>query len=410
MKSFLLSFLLTGLVFLLGAQDSLQNEATRKLHEIFELEQKYGEQEDNPPFPKVLPASQKERADFWQDLLDQLEEVPSNALTKTDRINLAVFKYILQDRIAQYEYQAYLIPFNAEGGFYNALNAGRGGRFRSAEDYQKFHDRLRDFPRYMRENMQLMRLGIEKGVTAPRLIADNYRVLIGPYLQTPVEEHILYTPYLEMPENIGPAAADSIRRTGRQLIRDSILYIYRRFDEFMQEDYLPAAREEAGIYGIPQGKDYYEQRVAYFTSLDVTPEEVFQTGQREVARIRQAMESIIREVGFEGDFAAFLHFLRTDPQFYLTKPQALLEKASYWSKKIDGRLPAYFGTLPRLPYGVAPVPDAIAPNYTGGRYVPGSSRRHRAGTYWVNTYKLDSRPLYVLPALTLHEAVPGHHL
>jgi uncharacterized protein (DUF885 family) len=142
----------------------------------------------------------------------------------------------------------------------------------------------------------------------------------------------------------------------------------------------------------------------------MSAEEVFEIGQREVARIRAEMEAVIQETGFGGSFADFLHFLRTDPRFYAATPRELLREASYFSKKIDGKLPEYFGKLPRNTYGVEPVPEVLAPTYTSGRYSPGNPAKNRAGYYWVNTFNLPARPLYALPALTLHEAVPGHHL
>ena len=185
---------------------------------------------------------------------------------------------------------------------------------------------------------------------------------------------------------------------------------FQSFHDFLVKEYRPKARTTLGASHFPNGKAYYEQRTQYFTTLDISPEEIFQTGEKEVARIRADMDAIIKELNFKGSFADFLNFLRTDPQFYAKTPKALLKEAAYYSKRIDAQLPRFFGKLPRLPYGVAPVPDAIAPKYTTGRYVPGSSSNHQSGTYWVNTYKLESRPLYVLPALTLHEAVPGHHL
>jgi uncharacterized protein (DUF885 family) len=393
------------------AEASSNVDATEALYELFEAEQQFQQRDGGYTFPDVLPAAQKNRADFWRSLLVKLEKIPAGELSKADRINLDIFRYILEDRTARYEFGAYLIPFNAEGGFYNNLSYSLNrSRFDKREDFEKYHQRLRAFPQFMRDNIALLRLGIDRGITSPRLIAENYRVLIEPFLEPDMAANPLYAPYQKMPEGWEASVKDSIRTTGYRLIRDSVVVIYRHFDQFMKEAYLPASRAEPGIAGIPQGKAFYEQRVAYFTSLDISPEEVFQTGQQEVARIRKAMEGIIEEVGFEGSFSEFLTFLRTDPQFYVTEPRALLEKASYWAKKIDGQLPAFFNTLPRLSYGVQPVPAAIAPNYTGGRYSPGSLENHRAGNYWVNTYKLESRPLYVLPALTLHEAVPGHHL
>ena len=194
------------------------------------------------------------------------------------------------------------------------------------------------------------------------------------------------------------------------IVGQQILPAYQKFNQFLKEDYLPNAPQKVGIAGITDGKNFYEQRVKFFTTFDISPEEVFAIGQQEVKRIRAEMQAIIDELEFEGSFADFLVFLRTDPQFYPKTPKALLQQAAWITTEMQGKLPQYFSKLPRMPLTVTPVPAALAPNYTGGRYSPGSYENNRAGQYWVNTYKLESRPYYVLPALSLHEGVPGHHL
>ena len=305
-------------------------------------------------------------------------------------------------------YKTYLIPFNAEGGFYNAFSY-RVNRydFSDAEEAQNYLERLREYINYFEGNVTLMKRGIQQGIVSPRVVAKNYAVLIKPFITRDLQKNILYSPLLKVGES---AVAPEHRRALETLLQDTIIPLYEMFDEFMREEYLPAAKEEVGISAIPKGKELYEQRIRYFSSLDMTPDSVFNLGQSEVQRIRSEMESIISSLDFEGSFDDFLTFLREDPQFYVTEPRDLLKEASYLAKRIDGMLPQYFNVLPRLPYGVIPVPAAIAPNYTGGRYSGGSWEDHRAGNYWVNTHKLESRPLYILPALTLHEAVPGHHL
>lgn len=388
-----------------------QNAAQYKdiLYTLFEEERQYRNNSDNELFPNVLPEVQNKDAAFWQSLLDRLETIPKEQLNEADQINYDTFRFILENRLAEIQYEVYLIPFNAEGGFYNELTFRLNRhRFDKPEDFERYLNLLNAFPQYMRDNMALLETGIEKGITAPRLIAANYEVLIEPFVETQLEAHFLYQPFKSIPKDWD--SKEVLQGRGRQVLQEKILPVYREFDRFMQQKYLPAAQEMVGISAIPNGKAYYEQRIRYYTTLDMTPEQVFQKGQQEVARIRADMEAIIKQVKFEGTFADFLEMLRTDPRFYHTEPRELLKEASYYSKKIDGQLPRYFGKLPRLPYGVEPVPAAIAPNYTGGRYSPGSAKQNRAGNYWVNTYKLESRPLYVLPSLTLHEAVPGHHL
>jgi uncharacterized protein (DUF885 family) len=213
-----------------------------------------------------------------------------------------------------------------------------------------------------------------------------------------------------MPPSISAAEAERLRQAARTAISDSVIPGYQAFLDFMRDEYLPGARTTLGAFALPNGRAYYAHKIRQFTTLDLSADEIHQIGLDEVARIRLEMQAIIDATGFDGSFADFLAFLRNDPRFYAETPEDLLKEAAFIAKTMDGKLPALFNTLPRTPYSVAPVPDDIAPKYTGGRYVPPAAGSNQPGYYWVNTYALDSRPLYTLPALTLHEAVPGHHL
>lgn len=385
-------------------------ENTKQLYGIFEKVRKHSLEKRDNFFADVSETARQKESIFLGEILDELNGIDVSTLSQTDRINFEVFKY---EQLNQYDlirYRAYLIPFNAEVGFYNQLSYSIPDGYSSIKEYQKYNDRLKAYPTFFRENINLMKKGIETGIVAPKVTAESYLVLSEPFQKEAINENILFRPYLKIPEDIPADTFDLLKSEITRIISDSILPLYQSFHEFMSNEYLPASYEEVGISRIPGGKALYEQRIAYFTSLNMSPDEVFNRGQEEVKRIREEMEEIIRQVGFKGNFSEFLDFLRTDPQFYVTEPKDLLMHASFIAKKIDGLLPRYFNKLPRLSYGVQPVPEAIAPNYTGGRYSGGSWENHQAGNYWVNTYKLESRPLYILPALTLHEAVPGHHL
>ncbi len=349
--------------------------------------------------------AQKDTLDIF---LERLSKIEKRKLSEINQLDFEVFNYILKNERDVIYYKTYLIPFNAEGGFYNSFSY-RVNRYdlTDPDDAGNYLDRLRDYKTYFENNVSLMKQGIEQGIVSPKVVAKNYAVLIKPFITSDLQKNILYSPLVKAGES---AVAPQYRQSLELILQDTIIPMYEMFDEFMREEYLPAAKEEVGISAIPHGKALYEQRIRYFSSLDMTPDSVFNLGQSEVQRIRSEMEQIISALGFDGSFDDFLTFLREDPQFYVTEPRELLKEASYLAKRIDGLLPQYFNVLPRLPYGVIPVPAAIAPNYTGGRYSGGSWEDHRAGNYWVNTHKLESRPLYILPALTLHEAVPGHHL
>ena len=303
------------------------------------------------------------------------------------------------------------MPLNAEGGIYTNLSyMVRGMPFETIQNYEDYLKKLEAVPQFFEDNINLMRLGIEKGITQPKVIVKNYKALMKSYLVDQPTESGFYQPLKKINNNVPTELQTDIQKRGQQVISEIVIPTYHQFDEFMEKEYLPNTRNTLGASELPNGKAYYEQRVQYFTTLPLTSDEIFEKGRTEVARIRADMEQIIKDVNFNGSFADFLKFLRTDPQFYAKTPKDLLKEASYLSKKMDGKLPQFFNSLPRNSYGVQPVPAAIAPNYTGGRYSGGSLENHQAGNYWVNTYKLESRPLYVLPALTLHEAVPGHHL
>lgn len=361
-------------------------------------------------FARVTEASILSRASFYRGLQDGMKNIVVERLNRQDQVNHQIFSFILADEVSEADFQMYLVPFNAEGGFYNEAGNAFRGQLRTREDVGRLLTRLRTYPQYLSDHIALLRTGIQRGIVAPRGVAENYSTLIPPFSSPDPEKNTLWKNLQSLPASLQARERDSLLNLGKAIIFESIVPAYAAFDKFMQETYLPACRERPGISEIPGGREYYRNRIAHYTTIGMTPEEVFATGEQEVARIKAEMESVMRQAGFTGTLAEFFNFLRTDTRFYATTPRQLLQEASYWSKKIDGRLPAYFDPLPRLSYGVEPVPEAIAPNYTGGRYSPGSAANHRAGNYWVNTYKLESRPLYVLPALTLHEAVPGHHL
>lgn len=418
MKNILILLLLifTTLTFYQCEQGDGKN---KKLHQLFEEEQEFREAQSTSlndydgenEFPDISPAAQNRRADFYKNILSKLEKINASKLSTSDKISYDLFKYILEDRIARHSFEDYLMPINAEGGFYTYFGGiNRGMLFEKKDDYEVYLARLRGFRRYTEAQIELMRLGIEKGLTQPKVIMEKYKALIEPFLVEDPTKTTFFKPFENMPTTISVDSQSILITQAKQIIQDSVLATYQIFDKFMSEEYVPNCRTELGATSLPNGKAYYEQRVKYYATLPMTSDEIFELGQKEVARIRADMEAVIEEVEFKGDFAAFLKFLRTDPQFYAKTPKELLMHASYLSKRIDGKLPEYFNTLPSLPYGVEPVPAVIAPNYTAGRYSGGSWARHKAGNYWVNTYKLQSRPLYALPALTLHEAVPGHHL
>lgn len=408
------------LPILLIAQTEANNPMQQLLDEYWNFQrtanvssdEEGSEPADNRHLPEVSLEREQELGKHWQTFLDKLKAIDRSQLDLQNRITYDLLQLTLEDNLAHTQMQTYLMPINSEGGFHtNFMYRMNGLPFDTEEDYQSYIEQLLAFPKYVTDHIALMRLGLQKGIMQPAVILKNSPKGLDIHLVKKAEDSYFYKPFETMPASFSTEQQTKLREAGKKAILEGAVAGYAKFKAFLEQEYLPKSRTSVGISVLPGGKEFYEQQVRYFTTLNnISPDEVFEIGQKEVQRIRSEMEAIIKEVGFKGNFAEFLHFLRTDPQFYATTPEGLLKEASFLAKKIDGKLPDYFNTLPRLPYGVQPVPDAIAPTYTGGRYVPGSVQGHRSGTYWVNTYNLPSRPLYVLPSLTLHEAVPGHHL
>ncbi len=361
--------------------------------------------------PSVGVADEARRDGEYRKFRRRLLEIDPAALDEEDRESYVLFRRELDDAIRAFELGTYRFPINADSGFHTEFaRLADEVPLATTRDYENYVARLRAFPGFARQNIDVLREGLRTGWTLPRAVLAGYDGPIRAQIVASPEKSPLYAPFASFPPGVPEADRARLKTAGEDAIREQVLPAYSEFLEFMTREYIPGARPTVGASALPGGKEYYAFLVRHFTTLDVTPEQVHAIGLAEVRRIRAEMEAVIREAAFEGSFAEFLKFLRTDPRFYAKTPEELLKQASFTAKKIDGKLPSLFGRLPRQPYGVEPVPADIAPKYTGGRYVPAPLDGKKAGTYWVNTYALETRPLYVLVALTLHEAVPGHHL
>jgi len=326
------------------------------------------------------------------------------------RLNYDLLGFVLKQRQRMAPFDEARIPFTNDSGFFNSMSyISRQTTFRIADDYEAYAARLTELPRFFGQHKANMRRGIETNMTASAAIMPGIIDMVKGLGDVPSEKHSFYTPFKTFPDTIAPDEQARLKNLGKAAIENAVLPAYRDLAKFLEEEYTPKARNAVGIGTTPEAREYYRALVRYFTTLDMSPDEVHAIGLSEVARIRSEMDSIIKSVDFKGSFADFLNFLRTDPQFYATSEEQLLKEAAWLAKQIDGKMPEFFGTLPRLSYGVIPVPAEIAPNYTTGRYWGGNPEQHRAGNYVVNTYDLKQRPLYNLPALTAHEGVPGHH-
>ncbi len=405
-----MKYLFWNLTFLLLVSFQVQSQNSSKaLKQVIEKvdEHKVYDRQANPLglFTEEL---YKKEAEFARERLKELGKINKEQLSETEAISAELLRYDLQETVDFYEYEAYLNPLLSDAGFHVSLPY-HVRDFSTYTQVKKYLNKLNAIPAYVDQHLVLLRKGIKKGNLQPAVIFEGYEATYNDQIVDDPKKSYYYSPFLKLPSILNQQQKDSVLAAAEIAVSKNVIPQFRRVKAFFETEYLPAARESIGVSEIPGGREYYQNRLNYYTTLDLSAEEIHQKGLEEVARINAEMKKIISEVGFEGSFEDFIHFLRTDEQFYTKTGEELLKEARDISKRIDAQLPKFFKTLPRRPYGVAPVPDAIAPKYTTGRYVGGGDDTE-PGYYWVNTYNLSNRPLYVLPALTAHEAVPGHHL
>ncbi len=357
--------------------------------------------------PEGLAAQQQQALQFMQ----QLNAIDATKLDISQQISLSIQKLRLQNQIDEYRFNGHYLPFTSESGFYSGLAfLPSTHKFNSAADFEFYLQRLSDFPRYFEQQIHWLKAGLQSGMTQPREVLDIVPQLVKNFIHENPTESVYYQPFAkESVSFLDDEQWQDLQKQAQHVISNKVIVAYQKLHVFLEKKYLPGAKQELGAISWPEGEAYYQNRAAYYTTTALTADEIHQLGLSEVKRIRDEMQQVIDALEYEGELADFIHFLRTDPQFYAKTEDELLRYAAYLSKRMDAKLPKLFSYLPRTPYGVAPVPANIAPNYTTGRYISPSNDTE-PGYYWVNTYALDKRPLYALPALTLHEAVPGHHL
>ena len=350
------------------------------------------------------------RYNFYNTAFSKLNSIEKVKLSFDDQVNLELLQYSISDEISSYKFKAYLNPILADEGFHTGLAAMGSEILDSKKDFENYIRRLKDIPRYVEEHLELMRRGLKLGICQPRSILKGYENTYEQHIVNDPEKSVFWKPFIKKPFAITEDDWTKISADGKSAVQQYAIEGFRKIKSFFDKEYLPGTRITIGVSNFPDGLAYYQDRVHHYTSTDLSYEEIYQLGLKEVARIKNEMLQVMKDVKFKGSLKEFITSLRNDPKFYATTPEQLLKEASYIAKKADGQLPQLFALLPRQPYGVEAVPAHLAPTYTGGRYAGAPINSKRAGHYWVNTYNLKSRPLYVLEALTLHEAVPGHHL
>ena len=397
--------------------------ASSQLQQLFVDEWEFRMQEDplfatlcgdhryNDRLPSVSEADSRRRLAQMRAFHERLQAIDRSALTPDERLNRDIFAHGLENEIAETEFRAYLMPVAKVSGFHSLFpELPEHVPLNTLKDYENYTARLSAFQAYVQGHIELMRAGMREGYVPARVVLEGIEDSIRPHIVEDAAHSLLFKPFEKLSNAIDSAGQQRLIEMASAAIMNSIVPGYRALLRFMIEEYIPAARSDIAASTLPNGRAFYEHRIRYFTTLNLSPQQVHDTGLAEVKRIRADMQAIVEKVGFEGSFQEFINFLRTDARFYVDTPEALMKEVALVLKKMDGELPRLFKTLPRMPYGIKPVPDYIAPKTTTAYYFPPAGDGTRAGIYYVNTYDLKSRPLYEIEALSLHEAVPGHHL
>ena len=387
------------------------NKNSDHLNEIINSYQEHkGYDSKKYPLGLVTKDHYRNEADFANELLLGLSLIDTSYLDENDKISYKLLGFKLQDIVDYYEFERYLNPLLSDSGFHSSL----GYIVRPIYNYDQaknYLNKLNAIPNYVDQYFVNLREGLAKGLSQPLVIFQGYESTYNDHITRDYKENYFYSPFNNLPDDLSQIQIDSILYEGQKAVEESVIPEFKRIKEFFEKEYFPNTRTKIGISEIENGVDYYQNRINFYTtSRSYNADDIHKIGLGEVSRIKEEMIKIISDLKFKGSFDDFFKFLRTDDRFYAKTPRELLMFARDISKRIDAKLPKFFKTLPRKPYGVAPVPDAIAPKYTGGRYVGTSKNSTEPGYYWVNTYDLKIRTLYTIPALTAHEGVPGHHL
>jgi len=410
-------------VFIFGSSVLAQDAATTKvLHDLFTREWDYdlresptrasqmGDRRWNDRWTDMSLAAIQRRHNHDRQVLAELEKIDRAKLSRSEQLNYDLFRKSTELAIEEFKYRWHLVPLNQRGGIQTQNELADSLRFTTLKDYEDWIARLKAFPALTDQNIGLMREGIRVKMLLPEVIMQRIPAQIDRQIVNTADASPFYKPFKRFPASIAVVDQERLMKEGMTAIGANIIPAYRNFKKFFTEEYLPATYKEVGAWQMPQGAAMYSFLVRKYTTTNTTPEEVHARGLSEVKRIRAAMQEVMDQVGFKGTIAEFFAFLRTDKRFYYNTPEELFAAYQAISKRIDPHLVKVFRTLPRMPYGVEPIPSAIAPDTTTAYYRQPAADGSRAGTYFVNLFQPLSRPKWEMMALSLHEAVPGHHL
>ncbi len=418
------ALMLTAVPGWAGDNPPAENAATVALHKLFttawqrELRENpleassVGVHEYDGDWPDVSQSALvKQQLENIQTLKD-LNKIDFSQLDYEDQLSYDLFKYRYQLQIQGYNLKDYLMPINQLGGVQTLSILTHTLRFENQQDYENYIKRLRTINVFIEQTMALMKMGVQEGMTEPKIVMQRIPHQIVANVVSDPEASAFYAPFKHMPDTIPTAEQDRLRAEARTAIADVLVPVYRKFETYYDQDYLPHCRTSIAAEALPNGKAYYAYMVRQYTTTDMRPKQIHKLGLEKVAQIHAQMEAVFKQVGFKGDYKQFVHYLRTDPRFYYKNPQDLLEAYRAAAKRVDPLLVKYFPVwlLPRVTYGVRPIPAALAPDTYPAYSVPPAGDGSVAGYMAVNLYKPESRPKYDIQVLTCHEGRPGHQL
>ena len=395
---------------------------TERLHKLFETEWQVqlkefptmasylGDQRYNDRWPDMSLLAISKSNEHERALLVQLLEIDSSKLSPADQLNLDLFRRQLEVDLEEFPFQWHLVPLNQREGIQDENSLADAIAFHTVNDYEDWLARLNAFSVYMDQTIALMRAGVEAKMVQPQIVMKRVPAQIKRQIVEEPSTSLFYKPFKSFPQDIEPSDRDRLQREAQAAIREKIVPAFRKFLGFFEREYFPACLKDVGASRLPRGQDFYSFLARKHTTTKLSPHEIHEIGLTEVKRIRNEMEQIKLHVGFTGSLNEFFEHLRTAPQFYFTDPGDLMNAYIAFGKRVDPELPKIFKKLPRIRYGIEAIPAHMAPDTTTAYYRPPSADGSRPGTYFVNLYKPETRPKYEIAALSLHEAMPGHHL
>ena len=413
--------LLVTLMAVLLAERQPEGDA-EALHRLFDEEWAYDLEQDpvgasilgdrrwNDRWPDVTLEAVDRRANHYRDVLARVEAIPRDRLPSVDHLNIDLFTREYNVRLAALALAWHVIPLDQRAGIQTTSDLTDILSFESLEDYEDWLARLRAFPAYMDATIGLLREGIGLRLVQPKLIVERIQGQVDRQIVSDPLASAYVEPFTRIPDAVPANDRSRLIEAAKDAIASAVVPAFERLRRFLADEYFPAAYDRPGIWQAPNGEALYRFFARRFTTTPLTPQQIHQIGQEEVARIRGEMQAIMDREGFQGSLQEFFTWLRTNERFYYKTPEELLQAYRAVAKRLDPVLVRLFRKLPRTPYGVEPIPDLTAPDTTTAYYQPPAADGSRAGIYYVNLYQPATRPIYEMMALSLHEAVPGHHL